>query len=709
MKSPSSVSWGKSQWPAFDPYSLAMRKMSESDPRIFDLCFIVAMVLLLLCGRWSSILHPVPFNPDEAQAAANAMRIHAYGLNWNALDGSTNGPLDSLVACWPYLLGLDPTLNTGRLAACALLFFVCLFLYLSAKTVCGRMLAALLALPLLVFYSFTDNPNFVHYSSELLPLFLLTAAHYLIVKVGMQRDVSARTEAVRYLLIGLLLGAVPFAKLQAAPIAVLAALYAMILALVSPGKARWRNAAMLGCGGVATCAAFLLPLAASGHLADFWNSYIAWAFFYDKEALSIVGIQGMASDDLLMACLTGFLFLLALACLLHATLVGRSGSAAARDTRYGILYSLALILVALWAIAQPGRSDKPFDHYLMFYPPLLLIFCSYVARAFVERRADVLIFAVYYSCLAALFAGIFFTQVKPKHNIVGAGPWPTLAFEVKSPHMWSWLPIPENHLLVWGWMSQWYVWSGMTPAARDTNTYSEITGSPMRGYFRDRFMSDIKASSPDVILDAVEGKSFVFHRVSDESPAMFPEFSAYLADNYVQLLPWKPEPNCPKLYVKDEYKQEIDRRIISPASVSTSGNFLGANSPFDGAKLFDNSVTEDTCGDYWLLPNWSRGSVTVTFSKLEPVSSLMILNTRNAGYRDRASKGIEASLLKGGTVVATQKLQMKPYPYWTTVQFPAPVEADQLRIDVLSYLGRGGGLNEIKIFRPDDDGHGDRP
>lgn len=666
------------------------------------------MALLLLVGRWSSILHPVPFNPDEAQAAANAMRIHAYGLNWNALDGSTNGPLDSLVACWPYLLGLDPTLNTGRLAACALLFFVCLFVYLSAKTVSGRVPASLLMLPLLAFYAFTDNPNFIHYSSELLPLFLLTAAHCLIVKAAMQPGRSARSEAIDYLLIGLLLGAVPFAKLQAAPIAVLAALYAMILALASPGKARWRNALLLSCGGVATCAAFLLPLTASGHVADFWNSYIAWAFFYEQEPLSVVGIQGMISDDLLMACLTGFLFLLALACLLHAVLVGRNGSAAASATRYGILYSLALIVVALWAIAQPGRSDKPFDHYLMFYPPLLLIFCSYVIRAFADRRRDVLIFAVYYSLLAALFTGLFFIQVKPRHNTVGAGPWPQLAFQVRSPHMWSWLPIPERHLLVWGWMGQWYVWSGMTPAARDTNTFSEITDSPLRGYFRDRFMSDIRQSSPDVILDAVEGKSFVFHRAGDESPAMFPEFSAYLAGNYAQLLPWKPEPDCPKLYVKNEYKAEIDRRIITPASVSTSGNFRGADSPFNGAKLFDNSVTEDTCGDYWLLPNWSRGSVTVTFSKVEPVSSVMILNTRNAAYKDRATKGIEVSVLKGGAVVATQKLEMKPYPYWTTVQFPAAAQADQLRIDVLSYLGRGGGLNEIKIFRSDD-GHGAGP
>jgi hypothetical protein len=695
-----SVSWIKSQWRAFDPDSPVLYGISGR--QLFDLCLIAAMALLLLFGRWSSILHPVPFNPDEAQAAANAMRIHAYGLDWNALDGSTNGPLDSLIACWPYLLGLDPSLNTGRLAACALLFCVCLFVYLSAKIVCGRVPASLLLLPLLTFYAFTDNPNFVHYSSELLPLFLLSAAHYLIVKTTMERDRSVRREALGYLLIGLLLGAVPFAKLQAAPIAVAAALYAMVLALTGPGTARWRNAVLLCCGGVATCAAFLLPLAATGHITDFWNSYIAWAFFYDKEPLSVVGIQGMISDDLLMACLTGFLFLLVLACLVHAVLVGRNDSAGARATRYGAVYSLALIVVALWVIAQPGRSDKPFDHYLMFYPPLLLIFCSYVARAFTDRRADVLIFTAYYSFLAALFAGLFFVQVKPKHNTMGAGAWPTLTLEVKSPHMWSWLPIPEQHLLVWGWMAQWYVWSGMTPAARDTNTFSEITDSPLRGYFRDRFMSDITQSSPDVILDAVEGKSFVFHRMSNESPAMFPEFSAYLASNYVQLLPWKPEPDCPKLYVKNEYKEQIDRRIISPASVSTSGNYLGADSPFNGAKLFDNSVTEDTCGDYWLLPNWSRGSVTVTFSKLEPVSSVMILNTRNANYRDRATNGIQASLLKGGAVAATQKLEVKPYPYWTTLRFSTPVEADQLRIEVLSYLGRGGGLNEIKIFRPDE-------
>lgn len=715
MSNPFAIYWIKSRLSQSESRPVSSASLFLSNLWLFDMVFIVLIALVLLHGRWSSIVYPLPLNPDEAQNAANAMRMHAYGFNWNVVDGATNGPLDSLILCWPYLFGLDPTLNTGRLVAWALLFFICVYVYLSAKTICGRVPAVLLVLPLVVFYSLTDNPNFVHYSSELLPLFLLLAAHYLIVKVSVERDGSPRREAIRYFLIGLLLGAVPFAKLQAAPIAVVAAFYPMILALIGPRQTRWRNAILLSCGGIATCCAFLLPLVASGHIRDFWNSYIAWAFLYDKlndyapsarKALSIVGIQSMISDDLLMACFSGFILLLTLLVLLHASLVARSGATAARATKYGAIYSLALVVAALWVIAQPGRADKPFDHYLMFYPPLVVVFCSYVVRTFIDRRADVLIFTAYYSFLAVSLIGTFFADVGPRHKSTGAGEWPRMAFEARSPHILSWLPIPEKHLLIWGWMSQWYLWSGITPAARETNTYAEIDDTSLQGYFRGRFMSDVTASSPDVIWDAVEGRSFVFNR-ADQGPGIFPEFSAYLSSNYTQLTPWQPHDGCPKLYVRNEYKAVIDRRLVLPASVTTSADFLGEKSPFNGANLFDDSVTEDSCIDYWLLPTRTLGSVDVRFQKIEPVSRLMILNTRNGGYLDRATDRIDVKLLKSGAVVGDRQLAMQPYPYWTSIDLDTPMQADELQVSILSYFGRGGGLNEIKIFRPDESVAGD--
>lgn len=685
------------------------RKVSSLAPvlkpllKAADLFVIAAVAFVLVYGRWLSIVYPYPLNPDEAQAAANALRIKAYGFNWDVLDGATNGALDSLVVCWPHLFGWDVTLSTTHLTACALLFLVCLFAYLSIKMLCGRGFAIALVLPLVLFYSFTENRNFLHQSSELLPVALLVAANYLAVRLSAGRSQPHRFRYLAFALLGIFLGAVPFAKLQGAPLAVVVGFYAFILAVRDPSKGRLRNAIALICWGLAPAFGFLLPLLVSGHFQDFWRSYIAWAFLYVQEPLPFAGVFGMLSNELVLRYTAYFMFMLAIVSLLHVHIAVPHRDDAGRSGRYDIVYGLSMLVVAFWVIAKPGNY---FGHYLMFFLPFGATFCAYIVRAFAGQRKHVLLFAGYYVVLAAVFISLYQAndtrEYERKYSDARFQALLHLPFEVRSPHLLSWLPIPATHLLVWGWMPQWYVWSGLTPASRETDTYAEIDESALQEYFRTRFMADIVPASPDIIMDAVEQGSFYFNRPWKFGPQIFPEFSAYLSGNYTQLTPWQPHDGCPKLYVRNEYKAVIERLLILPAAVTTSADYLGEKSPFNGANLFDDSVTEDTCVDYWLLPTRTLGSVDVRFEKLEPVSKLMILNTRNGGYIDRAADRVDLKLLKAGAVVSDRQLAVQPYPYWTSIDLDGPVQADELKVSILSYFGRGGGLNEIKIFRPDE-------
>lgn len=676
--------------------------------KALDLLVMAFIAIVLVYGRWASIVFPFPLNPDEAQAAANALRIKVYGFNWSVLDGSTNGPLDSLVVCWPHLFGWDVTMSTVHLTACALLFFVCLFVYLSIKTLCGRGFAVALVSPLVLFYSFTGNRNFLHQSSELLPVALLVAANYLAVRLSVGRSQPHRFRYLVFALLGILLGAVPFAKLQGAPLTVVVGLYAFILAVTDPSKGRLRNSLALVCGGLAPALGFLLPLFVSGHIQDFWRSYVAWAFLYVQQPLSFADVLGMLSTELLLRYTAYFMSMLGLVSLLHVYIAAPHREDAGRSGRYDIVYGLALVVVAFWVIAKPGND---FGHYLMFFPPFGVMFCAYAARAFAGQRKHVLLFAGYYVALAAIFIALYQVydtkEYERKYSDAALRPLLHQSFRVESPHLLSWLPIPATHLLVWGWMPQWYVWSGLTPSSRETNTALQIDDSALQGYFRSRFMADIGQDSPDIIMDAVEQGSFYFDKPWKYGPQVFPEFSAYLSSGYTLLTPWQPHDGCPKLYVRNEYKAVIDRRLVLPASVTTSADFLGEKSPFNGANLFDDSVTEDSCIDYWLLPTRTLGSVDVRFQKIEPVSRLMILNTRNGGYLDRATDRIDVKLLKSGAVVSDRQLAMQPYPYWTSIDLDNPTQADELQVSILSYFGRGGGLNEIKIFRPDESVAGD--
>ena len=99
------------------------------------------------------------------------------------------------------------------------------------------------------------------------------------------------------------------------------------------------------------------------------------------------------------------------------------------------------------------------------------------------------------------------------------------------------------------------------------------------------------------------------------------------------------------------------------------------------------------------MPKGTFGSVTIDFHKAEPLASVAILNTRAGGRGDQASEKVRLSGRLGGETVVVHELLLEPFPRWTYFRFDKPVTADGLRIDILSYRGVGGGLNEVKAYR----------
>jgi hypothetical protein len=91
----------------------------------------------------------------------------------------------------------------------------------------------------------------------------------------------------------------------------------------------------------------------------------------------------------------------------------------------------------------------------------------------------------------------------------------------------------RGRMLVWGFMPQWYVWSGWMPATRDVVTYNQILPTPLRRYFRDRMMAELRNSPPEYIIDAVAPGSFGFINPEKDGLESFPELAAFVEKNYV--------------------------------------------------------------------------------------------------------------------------------------------------------------------------------
>ena len=661
---------------------------------LFDVAFLIFASSIVLFGRWTSIKYPIPLNADEVQAAANTLRIAANGLNWNSLDGTTVGPLNSLILMWPKILGLDVTIASVRLTSALILICICLIIYWIGRIFVGRWWGALCVFPLILFYAFAENPDFLHYSSELLPLLLLILATYFVSLISTHQG---RSSIWFFMLIGLCVGAVPFAKLQATPIAFVIALYAVVLSFLEDGTTSFKKTLSLVAGGLLTALVFFIPLIASGDFSHFWNSYISWSGEYIKEPLSVLDLHKMIVLDPTLKYATYFLIIII--CVLLGFQCCWIPCKDDYREWYLKIYFTFLLIVSFWVISKPGNA---FLHYLMFYPPFLVL-CLVMSVASVRRT----VLARYYFVPAYVVLAVSILSLHPFWERLKALDFSQVdksirlshRLEFHNPDLFSWLPFDNRYVAIWGWMPQWYLLAHAAPATRESHTYAQIVDSRLKTYFRQRFLVDFKESNPDYVFDAVNGDSFGFNDPKNFSPSIFPEFSELLSANFSKISSFYNNEKCPKIYARNNLNEKIKRSTVLVKDIRASATYVDGIGSYEAHNLLDRSVTEDTCIDYWLLPDGVGGAIEIGLRSPERVREVSLLNTRNGKYLDRSTNSVKLRLKYNGSSVAEKLVEMKSHPFWTKVIFPEGVNVDSIEIEVMSFSGLGGGLNEVVITR----------
>jgi hypothetical protein len=171
--------------------------------------FAFFVVLAIFAARWPSTLSYLELNPEESQMTAQAITIRHFPIPWKSYDTTTSGPLNSAVLVAPALFGKSIDFVSTRLVAIALILGTLAFLFAITRTLYGELAARLGLLLPLAFFCCVRSPDFADYTSEMLPMFLLSAAAYGLVRFGM---VEPRGIAFT----GFALGCLPFANLQSA-------------------------------------------------------------------------------------------------------------------------------------------------------------------------------------------------------------------------------------------------------------------------------------------------------------------------------------------------------------------------------------------------------------------------------------------------------------------------------------------------------------
>lgn len=657
--------------------------------------FLAAGALFILVNRLAILRFDRPLNPDEAMMAAGAMRTLYGWLSWNILDLITSGPLNSAILAWPYLFGGDITMLSTRLTGLACVLGALGLWFCTVRKLTANLSAAMLALvPVTLFLAGTSYPDFVHYSSEHLPVLLLSLALFLFA-ASFDGDGLAKLTGS-----ALVLGLVPFAKLQAAPIAAVIGAFVLVRAVVTRSSVgiATRVAAVIA-AALAGAVVFLLPLVLSGQLDDALKSYVvqprlrtdAWT---DRIPRMIYEMPLFAA---LLAAYAAT-FAAALLAFAHAR---RRGAAVEMTQSWRWCATLAAVLLPV-SYAAISFSGRDFIHYLLLSLPALVLVggaaMSPIAAAGARSRPRL---AVTQLGLLALFAALCLPAAR--HDAEWGQFWYSRGGGIyqrgklfEAPRMLAWLrPTARDSMVCWGWAPECYLDAAVRPATREPTNENQVYPLPLRDYFRARFLRDFNAGNPDVVVDAVAPGNFPLGDPKEADISAFPALREIVERDFARVSRVDPAERCPRVYVRKSRLAALDESLIAFSAIQAS-----AAQPGHEATAVDDGSVFETCNDNWLLPLGTPGSLTLRFHRPAPLRTVAILNTRRVA-RDLpvGSHRIRLSIHHAGRVVHTRDVLMRPFPFWTTVRLDNALEADAITLDILSFIGVGGGLNEVKAYR----------
>lgn len=479
--------------------------------------FAFALFLGLFAFRWHPVLDNIPYgNPDESQIVSDALTYARDPVPYRLVDGNTSGPFNGLsLMVFTRLLGRDFDATTARLYGLLCLWLAALATWRIFARVGGETRGRLLTLPLLAALAVSMQMDLIQFNNEYPPVALLALAMWAAAPL---LDRASPPGAGRLALAGWLLGIVPLAKPQGAPIALWLGLAAVVLVWRAGAAGRGRSLATLIGAAALPGVTFLAVCVAAGTWHDMTASFLAnnvqyagnrmhpWSESFGK--IWEVAVSHDAPHVFLALC--G-------AAALPVAAFGPSFAAPAR--RFGWL-ALGGAAAAVVAFNAPGRN---FGHYLLLlYVPAVWLLGAAVLGLVLPRPAAVtaddggapavprwrtVTVWTLWAVVAASVGARGFGWTPPLFRNFGR-PDPG-AREVAA--VVAAYARPGEGIAIWGWLPRVYLWTQQWHVTREGVAERQIAGVGDRDYYRERFLADLKRTRPPVFLDTTGPADFAYH------------------------------------------------------------------------------------------------------------------------------------------------------------------------------------------------------
>ncbi|MFT3830908.1 MAG: hypothetical protein QM691_14490 [Opitutaceae bacterium] len=495
--------------------------------------FAALILLALLASRWPMLLQTTPFNPDEAQMIAAALTYAQDPAPFRSVDLTTSGPLNGLMLLPTHWLGVPQDYFNARLVAVLLEWGTLLALFGTLRKSAGTAVAALALIPGVLTFATMVDSDLIHYTSEHLPVFLWSLAVWLLARCSPVETSANVGPGASWYAGGVLLGLMPWAKLQSAPLGAALGVSALLVCWLDRRRSvRSRRTWIVGlCGAALLPTIVILGLAAAtGQFGQFQVCYLQDNLEYMGTGLSwstvLAQLGRISSITWQVPAFAGATLLLALGHL-HRALV--------RGSRPAPLFWVATVstLAALYAVVAPRHS---FFHYiLLLLAPLTLLAATVIVGLWngypTSRGRRLLVASIL--LLGGVGASALRLRCEAPANLR------TLAHDWRAPHSVISRHIrqvarPGDRLTIWGWWPHLHVETALPQGTRDAHTFRQMEPSPRRDtFYRPRFLADLQAHRPTFFVDAVGPTSFGFHDREGNAHETFPELREFVARHYV--------------------------------------------------------------------------------------------------------------------------------------------------------------------------------
>lgn len=491
----------------------------------------------MVAARWPCYFYSISFDPDEAQIVAAAQTLATEPILYRMAEGATAGPLVIYCAGIPWIFGKVPSLFVARLIAVLLAWIGVSAIYLGIRRTGVELAARMAAMAAALFYGFTEFWNFVHYNSEMLPSMLCaisTACLISMFQVDNERDQQFWRKSA--CLAAMLLSLVPFAKLQVAPLGLSIGLlvYARGVWIL---RGQWvsimRYTVQLALSVLAFPVIFVLVIIFAGESDYFYHSYIVNNFLYAGSGycsrLSVV--EKLLTNGSDMNPWMGGVLMTLIAVWIIGMVTRRGMKSKAGSVAF---ICIALAVVSGYCVLAPARD---YFHYLLLIPiPLSFAMGAMMAWMLEANHGPAFSRAIVFFTPLILFAALTPYFI---HEGQSGMPW------AGSSRYWSCKPLdgiraelkrrsnlPSDGMLVWGYVPDLHVTTGILQASRLSVTSAQIQQGALTPFYRKTLMKDITRKHPRFIVDAVCPKGFIYTDNSRYGPHCFPEFNQFLKSYY---------------------------------------------------------------------------------------------------------------------------------------------------------------------------------